>query len=133
MSTTSLYTLPLNSDKRGSLVIVEGKTAVPFEIKRLFYIYGCDYSSIRGQHANIKSKFAFICVKGSCNILVKDGKFFEAEYILDSPDKCLYVPEMTWKEMFNFSEDCILLVISSEHYDANEYIKDYNEFMKAVN
>lgn len=129
---TKLFDLPLNGDNRGNLVVVEGADIVPFEIKRLFYIYGCDNSSIRGQHANKKSKFAFICLKGRCKVRIKDGRNNSSEYTLDNPKECLYIPEMTWKEMYDFSSDCVLLVISSEHYDSKEYISNYEEFKKAV-
>ncbi len=129
---TQIITLPIKADPRGALVIAEGQSSIPFGIKRLFYIYGCDSSSVRGNHANIKSKFAFITVKGSCKVRAKDGKALDQEYLLDSPEKCLYMPQMIWKEMYDFSEDCVLLVISSEHYDKNEYINDYEEFQKAA-
>lgn len=120
-------------DERGKLVIVEGMQDVPFEIKRLFYIYGSDTDVVRGQHANLKSEFVLINVAGKSKVKVKDGKGNEAIFSLNRPHTGIYLPNMVWKDMYDFSEDSVLLCISSEHYDASEYIRDYDEFVKMVN
>lgn len=118
-------------DERGNLVVVEGNQDIPFEIKRVFYIYGSDCDVIRGQHANKKSEFVLINVSGTSKVKVDNG--FETEIIeLDRPRMGLYLPTMLWKDMYDFSEDSVLLVLASEHYDNNEYIRDYKEFIKAV-
>lgn len=118
-------------DDRGKLVIVEGGIDVPFEIKRLFYIYGSDKDVVRGKHANRDSEFVLINVSGSSKVMVTDGK--EKQIIeLTKPRQGVYLPKMVWKEMYDFSEDSVLLVLASTHYDGNEYIRDYDEFLKTV-
>lgn len=120
-----------NGDERGKLVIVEGSKDVPFEIKRLFYIYGSDYDVIRGRHANRKSEFVLINVSGSSKVKVYDGNKEEV-FVLDKPNTGIYLPNMVWKDMYDFSEDSVLLVLSSEHYDSQEYIRDFDEYIKEV-
>lgn len=118
-------------DERGHLVIVEGGQDIPFEIKRIFYIYGSDEKVIRGQHANYHSQFVLINVSGSSKVKVDDGTHTKV-YQLDRPHTGVYLPQMIWKEMYDFSSDSVLLVLASEHYDAGEYIRDYSEFLKVV-
>lgn len=119
-------------DERGHLVIVEGMRDIPFEIKRIFYIYGSDSDVVRGQHANKKSKFLLINIVGTSKIRVKDGKGNEAVFSLNRPHTGIYLPQMVWKDMYDFSEDSVLLCLSSEHYDAGEYIRNYDEFVNLV-
>ncbi len=120
-------------DDRGHLVIVEGAQDIPFEIKRIFYIYGSDPDVVRGQHANRESEFVLINVAGKSKVKVKDGKGNEAVYSLNRPHTGIYLPKMIWKDMYDFSEDSVLLCVASTHYDANEYIRNYDEFLKIVN
>lgn len=122
-----------NGDERGYLVVVEGKQDVPFDIKRIFYIYGSDKSVIRGQHANRRSEFVLINVAGTSKVKVKDGKGNEVVFSLNRPHTGVYIPKMVWKEMYEFSEDSVLLCLASDHYDAQEYIRDYDDFVKIVN
>lgn len=122
-----------NGDERGHLVVVEGGQDIPFDIARIFYIYGSDSDVVRGQHANRKSEFVLINVAGSCKVKVLDGKGNEAIFVLNRPHTGIYLPTMVWKDMYDFSKDSVLLCLSSEHYDAQEYIRDYNEFLKIVN
>lgn len=119
-------------DERGHLVIVEGMQDIPFDIKRIFYIYGSDKSVVRGQHANKKSEFVLINVAGTSKVRVKDGMGNEAVYSLNRPHTGIYLPKMVWKDMYDFSEDSVLLCLASEHYDASEYIRDYDEFERIV-
>lgn len=121
-----------NGDERGYLVVVEGMKDIPFEIKRIFYIYGSDSTVVRGQHANRKSQFVLINVSGQCKVKVKDGKGNEADFLLNRPHTGIYLPQMIWKDMYDFSKDSVLLCLSSEHYDSNEYIRNYNEFLRSV-
>ncbi|MCI5567181.1 MAG: FdtA/QdtA family cupin domain-containing protein [Veillonellaceae bacterium] len=123
---------PQHGDERGHLVIVEGNQNVPFDIKRVFYIYGSEANVIRGNHANRKSKFVLINVAGQSKVRVKDGKGNEIIYCLNRPHTGIYLPVMIWKEMYEFSNDSVLLCLSSEHYDANEYIRDYDAYVKEV-
>lgn len=122
-----------NGDERGYLVVVEGKQDVPFDIKRIFYIYGSDKSVVRGQHANRRSEFVLINVAGTSKVKVKDGKGNEVVFSLNRPHTGVYIPKMVWKEMYEFSEDSVLLCLASDHYDAQEYIRDYDDFVKIVN
>lgn len=121
-----------NGDSRGHLVVVEGQKDIPFNIKRVFYIYGSDYNVVRGQHANRNTEFVLINVAGTSKVRVKDGKGNEVVFSLNRPHTGIYLPKMVWKEMYNFSEDSVLLCLASEHYDAMEYIRDYGEFVNLV-
>lgn len=127
-----LFELPSLGDDRGELVVVEGAgKQVPFIIKRIFYIYGTTKGTIRGNHANRKSEFLFINVSGSCKIKFDNGITKET-ISLNKPHEALYMDKMIWKEMSDFSEDAVLIVISNENYDGQEYIRDYNEYLKEV-
>ena len=119
-------------DERGHLVIVEGMQDIPFDIKRIFYIYGSAPDVVRGQHANMRSEFVLINVAGACKVRVKDGRGNEAVFSLNRPHTGIYLPRMIWKDMYDFSEDSVLLCLSSEHYDSEEYIRNYDEFVKMV-
>lgn len=119
-------------DDRGHLVVMEGGKDIPFEIKRIFYIYGSDKDTVRGQHANRTSEFILINVRGTSKVKVKDGRGNEAVFCLNRPHTGVYLPAMVWKDMYDFSDDSVLLVIASEHYDPDEYIRDYAKFVKEV-
>lgn len=119
-------------DDRGHLVIVEGGLDIPFDIKRVFYIYGSDANVTRGQHANRKTEFVLINVAGTSKVKVKDGEGNEAIFCLNRPHTGIYIPNMVWKDMYDFSEDSVLLVLASEHYDGEEYIRDYNKFIAEI-
>lgn len=127
-----LLEFPQRGDDRGHLVIVEGETDIPFEIKRVFYIYGSDKNVVRGQHANRRTEFVLINVAGTSKVRVKDGKGNEAVFCLDRPHTGIYLPVMIWKDMYDFSEDSVLLVLASEHYDADEYIRNFEDFKHAI-
>lgn len=133
MFIAQMLEFPQQGDERGHLVIVEGNKDIPFEIKRIFYIYGSDASVVRGQHANRNSEFVLINVAGTSKVRVKDGKGNEAVFSLNRPHTGIYLPKMVWKDMYDFSSDSVLLCLSSEHYDPDEYIRDYDEFVKLVN
>ena len=120
-------------DDRGHLVIVEGMKNIPFDIKRIFYIYGSDKDVIRGCHANRESEFVLINVAGTSKVKVRDGKGNEKVYSLDRPHTGVYLPKMIWKDMYDFSEDSVLLCLASTYYDANEYIRNYDEYVKIIN
>lgn len=119
-------------DERGNLVVAEGGGRdIPFEIKRVFYMYGSDETMIRGQHANRKTEFVLINVSGTSRVKVDNG--FETDIIeLNKPRMGLYIPTMMWKDMYDFSQDSVLLCLASEHYDGSEYIRDYQEFIREV-
>lgn len=119
-------------DERGNLVVAEcGENEVPFSVQRVFYMYGSDKDVIRGQHANRRTEFVLINVCGTSKVRVDNG--FESDVIeLNRPRMGLYIPTMVWKDMYEFSEDSVLLVLASEHYDAEEYIRDYDEYVAEV-
>jgi hypothetical protein len=119
-------------DERGNLVVAEGSGFdVPFDIRRVFYMYGSDPDIKRGNHANRYTKFVLINVAGSSKVLVDDGN--QKEIIsLDKPRMGLYLGPMVWKEMYDFSPDSVLLVLASEHYIESEYIRDYDQFIKEL-
>lgn len=118
-------------DERGNLVVVEGGTDIPFEVKRAFYIYGSDSEVVRGRHANRKSEFVMINVSGKSKVRVDNGH--EQQIIeLDRPRMGLYLSTMVWKDMYDFSQDSVLLVLASEHYDAEEYIRSYDDFIEEI-
>lgn len=121
-----------NGDERGQLVIVEGKKNIPFDIKRVFYIYGSDKDVVRGQHANRRTEFVLINVAGTSKVRVKDGEGNEAIFCLNRPHTGVYLPTMVWKDMYDFSSDSVLLVLASEHYDSSEYIRDYTEYVNEI-
>ncbi|SFC74575.1 sugar 3,4-ketoisomerase [Butyrivibrio sp. YAB3001] len=123
---------PQRGDERGHLVIVEGGIDIPFNIARAFYIYGSDADVVRGQHANRNSEFVLINVAGKSKVKVKDGEGNEAIFCLNRPHTGVYLPTMVWKDMYDFSEDSVLLCLSSEHYDPNEYIRSYEEFVEEI-
>ena len=118
-------------DERGKLVVVEGNMNIPFEIKRVFYIYGSDNEVVRGQHANRESEFVLINVGGTSKVRIDNGHS-EAVIELNKPMMGLYIPTMVWKDMYDFSEDSILLVLASTHYDGNEYIRNYEDYKKEM-
>lgn len=118
-------------DERGKLVVIEGGQQIPFEIKRVFYIYDSDNTVVRGQHANRESEFVLINVAGQSKVRITDG---EEEIIveLNRPMMGVYIPKMIWKDMYDFSEDSVLLVLASTHYDGAEYIRDYEEYLNEI-
>lgn len=118
-------------DERGKLVVIEGAQAIPFEIKRVFYIYDSDSTVIRGQHANRESEFVLINVAGKSKVRITDGKE-EIIVELDKPMMGVYIPKMIWKDMYDFSEDSVLLVLASTHYDGSEYIRDYKQYVQEM-
>lgn len=119
-------------DERGNLVAIEGNTDIPFDIKRVFYMYGTDNTMVRGQHANRKSEFVLINVSGSSKIKIDDGMGHVEVVCLDKPKMGVYIPKMIWKEMYEFSDDSVILCLASTHYDGSEYIRNYEDYKKEV-
>lgn len=128
----SVLTFRELGDERGNLVAVEGNRDIPFEIARVFYLYGTDGTMVRGRHANRNSQFVLINVAGSSKVKVDDGLGHIQVVNLDKPRVGLYLPQMVWKEMYDFSQDSVILVLSDQHYDSTEYIRDYDQFRKEV-
>ena len=122
---------PPLGDDRGSLVAIERNKTITFDVKRVYYIFGTKKDVTRGLHAHLALTQVLICITGSCEILLDDGKNRESVW-LDSPTRGLLVEDLVWREMSNFSADCVLLVIASEIYDESDYIRDYEEFQRLV-
>ena len=118
-------------DERGKLVVIEGAQAIPFDIKRVFYIYDSDSKVVRGQHANRESEFVLINVAGHSTVRITDGT---EEFVvsLNKPMMGVYIPKMIWKDMYEFSSDSVLLVLASTHYDGGEYIRDYDAYLEEM-
>ncbi len=132
MRKVRMLEFPQRGDERGHLVVAEAGADIPFEIKRVFYIYGSDAQVVRGQHANRRTEFVLINVVGKSKVRVADGLGNEMVVSLERPHTGVYLPAMVWKDMYDFSPDSVLLVFASEHYDASEYIRDYGVFMENV-
>jgi len=132
MKNTKLIDFKILGDNRGSLIALEENKQIPFDIKRVYYIYGTKTDVRRGFHAHKALSQVAICVKGSCKFLLDDGK--QKKHIeLNSPDVGLYLTGLIWREMYEFSDDCVLMVLADAHYDENDYIRDYDDFLKEVN
>ena len=130
MSLIKLIDLPNLGDQRGGLVAIESNQSIPFEIKRLYYIFNTNHQP-RGFHAHINLKQIAFCIQGSCRMLMDSGKE-KQEVVLCQPNQGLKIPPMVWHEMHDFSDDCVLLVLASEHYDESDYIRDYQDFLNKV-
>ena len=118
-----------NGDDRGSLIALEGYKNIPFDIKRVYYIFDTKSDVVRGLHAHKNLSQVMICLKGSCRVILDNGSIKE-QVVLDSPNKGLLIDSMMWREMYEFSADCVLLVLANEHYDESDYIRDYDEFLE---
>ncbi|MNI14347.1 TDP-4-oxo-6-deoxy-alpha-D-glucose-3,4-oxoisomerase [compost metagenome] len=116
-------------DERGLLTVIEENRTIPFEIKRVFYIYGTLPEVRRGFHAHYKTRQALICVSGNCKVCLDNTRRKE-DVLLDSPNKILILEPNDWHEMYEFSSDCVLLVLASHLYDAEDYIRDYDKFVE---
>ena len=131
MSLIQLIDFQVLGDERGQLVSLEQHKNVPFEIKRIYYMYGMKSELPRGFHAHKNLEQVAICINGSCTFVLDDGVNRE-EIILNSPTVGLYIDNNKWREMYNFSSDCILMVLASELYDESDYIRDYDAFLKRL-
>ena len=118
-----LIILPVFSDNRGSLNVVESLKTINFEVKRIYYMYGIPKDCERGGHRHKKTIQALICVHGDCKIYI-ENEFEQKEFQLNSPDICLIVPPEDWHTMHSFSNNAVLLVLASEHYDKDDYIDE---------
>lgn len=131
MSLAKIVNIPPLGDDRGSLVALEVGRLVPFDIKRVYYIFGTKPGVSRGFHAHKNLQQLAVCVSGKCRMLLDDGKE-KAEVWLDSPNKGLLIESMVWREMHDFSHDCVLLVLASAQYDESDYVRKYGDFIKQV-
>ena len=132
MGSYNLVDFKTLGDERGSLIAIEEGYNAPFDIKRVYYIFDTKQDVERGFHAHIDLKQIAIAVKGACTFVLDDGKERE-EIRLNNPNQGLYIEGLIWREMKDFTPDCVLVVIASEHYDETDYIRDYSEFIRVAN
>lgn len=118
-------------DERGNLIALEGNKDIPFDIKRVYYLLGTEIGIERGFHAHKNLQQVAVCVAGSCKVRMDNG-VNRTDLTLNQPNKGLLIDCMQWHEMYDFSEDCIFLVLASDHYDESDYIRNYNDFIKIV-
>ena len=118
-------------DERGSLTVIEAEKDIPFVVRRAYWIYDVPVGQERGKHANRMTYQYLVAVKGRVEITLenKEGK---RAYVLDRPDKGVLIPPMTWNELLSFSEDAVLLVLSSQPYRPEMYINSYEEFLRII-
>ncbi|MCI9373352.1 MAG: WxcM-like domain-containing protein [Lachnospiraceae bacterium] len=125
------YVFQQHGDDRGMLVALEEFNDIPFTIKRVYYMYNTKEGIHRGFHAHQSLEQILVCIHGSCKIKLDNGK--ERKIVaLEKPYEGLYVPNNMWREMYDFSSDAVLLVLASEIYREEDYIRDYDEFLKLV-
>lgn len=121
-----------HGDDRGMLVAIEEQKDIPFTVKRIYYIYDTKNGVRRGFHAHKNLKQVLLCVKGSCMLHLDNGSETE-EILLNSPTDGVYLENNIWREMYDFSEDAVLLVLASEYYNESDYIRNYDDFIKFIN
>lgn len=125
------YQFQQHGDDRGQLVALEEYNDIPFEIKRVYYMYDTIDGVHRGFHAHKSLEQILICIHGSCKVILDNG--MERKVIfLERPYEGLYVPNNMWREMYDFSKDAVLMVLASEYYREEDYIRNYNEFMELI-
>jgi len=130
-SNSKLINFKTLGDERGSLIAIEEGYNAPFDIKRVYYIFDTKKDVIRGYHAHVNLKQIAIAVKGNCTFIIDDGKKRE-NILLNNPNQGLLIEGLIWREMKDFSDDCVLVVLASEHYDESDYIRDYQKFIDKV-
>lgn len=124
----------IKGDSRGSLIAIENNKNIPFEIKRIYYIFDTKIGVERGFHAHLNLQQILIAVSGSCQIVLDNGKPENNNEIitLNNPNQGLYISGLIWRKMINFSPDCVLLVLADDFYNESDYIRNYDEFLKVV-
>jgi len=125
------YQFQQHGDDRGNLIALEEGKEIPFNIKRIYYMYDTGEGVRRGYHAHKALEQILVCVHGECKVLLDDGREKKIVH-LDKPYEGVYLAHNIWREMYDFSSDAVLLVLASSLYDENDYIRDYDEFLKSV-
>ncbi len=125
------YMFQPHGDDRGQLIALEEGKDIPFAVRRIYYMYETADGVTRGYHAHKHLQQILVCIHGSCKIRLDNGQ--ESKVVsLEKPYEGLYVANTMWREMFDFSPEAVLLVLASEFYDENDYIRDYDEFLSFV-
>ena len=131
MASVKEMTLESHGDERGKLIPLEASGVdVPFEVKRVYYIFDTTPGTVRGKHAHRRLNQVLVCVSGACTIVCELPDGTRSEHRLDWPTKGLLIEGVVWREMKDFSKDAVLMVLASEHYDPADYIRDYAEFRR---
>ncbi|GKT11860.1 MAG: dTDP-4-dehydrorhamnose 3,5-epimerase [Thiomicrorhabdus sp.] len=131
MSLINLIPISALGDERGSLVSMEANKNIPFDIERVYCLFDTREDVSRGFHAHKELKQVVVCLSGSCRFVLDDGEKRE-EILLDRPTTGLVVEGLIWREMHDFSSDCVLMVLADQHYDESDYIRDYQEFLNVT-
>ena len=118
-------------DATGSLIAIEALKDIPFEIKRVYYVYGTAEHAVRGRHAHRELEQVIFCPIGSCDFILDNGKE-RLTVTMNEPNKGLYLKGNIWREFTNFSTDCVVMVLASRHYDESDYIRNYDQFLKEI-
>ena len=118
-------------DYRGQLVALEENRNIPFDLKRVFYIFGTQEGVSRGNHSHYKTKQFLVAVNGSCKVTLDDG-YNKETFNLNKPNLGLFQDALIWGSMHDFSSDCVLMVLADEYYDASDYITDYDKFLEVI-
>ena len=121
----------VHSDKRGNLISLADNKEIPFKIKRIYYTWNMPNKAIRGGHAHKRLDEVMVCLHGSCDFVLDDGKE-KITITLDRPNKGLYIKANVWRDFRNFSPDCVVILIASGYYDTEDYIRDYDEYLKSI-
>ena len=129
ISDVKLFNLRNFIEPDGKLVPIESNRDIPFDIKRIFYVYGVKDQDDRGKHSHYKTKQVLICLNGNIDVIVDDGTH-RKKYRLSKPNQALYIPEMIWDEQVYESEESVLLVLANTHYDTKDYVENYDNFLK---
>ncbi len=127
----SLHHFPVIPDLRGNLTVGEFERQIPFPPLRYFVVYGVPSREVRGEHAHHACHQFLICLRGSCSVVADDGRQ-RVEVQLDAPQRGLYLPPMTWGIQYRYSADAMLMVFASHHYDAADYIREYDQFIALI-
>lgn len=126
-----IYQFIPHGDDRGELVALEEMNDIPFNIRRVYYMYNTTTDAVRGKHAHKNLQQVLICVHGSCKVSLDDGNE-RYVVVLNKPNEGLYITNNMWREMYDFSNDAVLMVLASELYDEKDYIRNYDEFLEFV-
>lgn len=126
-----LIQLQQHGDSRGALIALEEDKNIPFPIKRVYYLFKTQEGVRRGFHAHKKLKQVAIAVRGSCRFMLDDGSE-KIDLLLDNPAQGLLIESFMWREMYDFSDDCVLMVLADDYFDESDYVRSYEEFLKAL-
>ena len=132
LDNVKFFNLKTIVEEDGNLVPIESNIDVPFSIKRVFYVYGAKDQKNRGEHSHRKTEQIIICLNGKLEVLCDDG-VNKKKYLLESPQQALYIPSMIWDEQNYLTNDTVMLVLCNNHYNINDYVDSYDDFLKTKN